>query len=201
MVAETFGAHDFMVYHASLIRPYTGPASEPAPANAKLAGRDVFVEGLREIEAAWRGGLFGTGEADDPDRFGPRAREDPRVLLAPAAARLLEEEGEGGGNGEGREERAARWVQDQYCWLHAQQTLLLLEASGGGGGGGGRKGGGGGGAASASASASASAGAGGAGGVLAAAAAEWGDAPNRRRRRAEKGRKAKKLRALAKIRE
>lgn len=189
VVAETFGAHDFMVYHTEIVRPYTGPHSEPAPPNAKLAARDIFVEGLREIEVAWRGGLFATAEPDDPDRFGPGAREDAQALLMPAAARLA-------GAGEDGEEGAAaaaaaggRWVEEQYRWLQAQQTLSVLEIGGGGGGGGagGKKGAG-------------SGAAGGAAGLAAVSAAlEAAEAP-RRRKKAEKGRKVKKLRALEKIR-
>ena len=180
-----------MVYHTELVRPYAGPNSEPSPPNAKLAARDIFVEGLREIEVAWRGGIFAAAEPDDPDRFGPGAREDARVLLAPAAARLAEEE-QGGAGAEADEEAVGRWVEEQFRWLQAQQTLSVLEAGGGGGGGGGGKKGGGGAGAGAAA---------GGGTSLAAvsAALEAAEAP-RRRKRAEKGRKVKKLRALEKIR-
>ena len=66
-VVETFGTHEFMWSPYSFIEPYTGADSEP---NSKLQKKDTFLEGVQEIETAYKLGLDTSREdEDDPNRF------------------------------------------------------------------------------------------------------------------------------------
>jgi len=93
-VVETFGTHEFMWSPYTLIEPYRGADSEP---NSKLQKKDTFLEGVQEIETAYKLGLDTSREdEDDPNRFSHMdlTKVEQAVLTTPAPADDGDEEDE-----------------------------------------------------------------------------------------------------------
>lgn len=85
VVVETFGVHDFMWAAPDVVRPYTGPVSDP---NEKQVRHPQFQQGLREIEAAY---LAQQGKRPEEEKEGQEEEEEGQQGGNGAAAALEEE--------------------------------------------------------------------------------------------------------------